>query len=388
VTRSLTIIEAAVLPWWNASAYYAVELSSSLSKNGHRVLFAGSPGTPAFEKAREKGVPVIENVDLAIRGPVSFLRTLRNLTQVLRDSRPDILNAHQGGEHLLLALAARGARPAPVIVRTRADIRRPVAHPLERVLYERWTDAVVTSGEFMARQGYFDGFRLGEGRVRPIHPGVDTELFSPPRERGSFRRELGIPEEDVLIGIAARLSPVKGHRTFLGAAAILARKRERVSFLVAGREEQVRREDLIGMAVKSGISGKVYFAGRYADARPIIAALDVGVVASLGSEAVSRVALEYMAMARPVVATTVGVLPETIRHGETGFLVAPGNEQELAAALEKLVADGELRTRMGRAARERVEQEFSLDAMARKTVSLFEELLERRGRGASGGRAG
>jgi glycosyltransferase involved in cell wall biosynthesis len=377
--RRLTIIEAAVLPWWNASAYYAVELSSCLSKKGHHVLFLGSPGTPAFEKAKEKGVPVIEDVDLGPRGPLGFFTSLWRVRRILGNAQADIVNVHQGGEHLRLALAARGRRPAPVLVRTRADIRRPVAHPLERVLYEKWTDAVVTSGDFMEREGYFDGFRLREGTVRVIHPGVDTGYFSPPEHRGNLRKELGIPEEDLLVGIVARLSPVKGHRTFLGAAARLAQRTGRVSFLVAGQEEQVKRESLMRMATDAGIAGKVFFVTRYPDVRSIVAAIDVGVVASLGSEAVSRAALEYMAMARPVVATTVGVLPETVVDGETGFLVPPGDEEKMAAALGKLVSDPARCMRMGRAARKRTEQEFSLEVMTHRTLSFFEELIEERG---------
>ncbi|MFQ6104527.1 MAG: glycosyltransferase family 4 protein [Candidatus Glassbacteria bacterium] len=376
--RKLKIIETAALTWWNASAYYAVAVSRGLKGLGHRLLFIGAPGSPALLKAAEYGIEVEEGIDLKRNTPSGFVKNLDRLRRLFLEFGPDVINAHQGEGHLLCALASRITPGRRVIVRTRADIRRPKTHPLGRVLYGKLTDAVVTSGRFMLDDGYFRNFSFADDKVHNIYAGIDTDYFSPDESERRLRKELGIGKDELLVGIVARLSSVKGHQTFLGAASMVASRIEGVSFLIAGQEEEVSREELMKAAVAGGIARKVHFITRYPDPREIIDAIDIGVIASLGSEAVSRAALEYMAMGRPVVSTTAGVLPEVILDGETGILIKPGDQQEMANALIGLLGDARKRTLMGQAGRRRAVERFSLEEMAKKTETLYLELLERK----------
>jgi len=374
--RKLTIVETAALPWWNASAYYAVELSRGLLKKGHRVLFLGIPGSPPFVKAKGYGIEVVEAIDLRRNSPIGFFTNISNLVKLFSRLKPDVINAHQGEGHLLCTLASRMTPGRPVIVRTRADIRRPKTHPFGRLLYEKFTDAIVTSGEFMKCEGYFDGFSLPLEMVHNIYAGVDTDIFRPGREKSVIRKELSIRDDAILFGIIGRLSRVKGHHTFLKAAAKVAQEVDRVNFLIAGEEAQVSRETLINTAIAGRIGRRVHFLGKYPDVKPIIEAIDIGVIASLGSEAVSRAAIEFMAMGKPVISTSVGVLPEIVRDGETGFLLQPGDEDAIARAMLELLNNPGKRDRMGAAGRKHVLERFSLEEMTTRTEQVYFELID------------
>jgi glycosyltransferase involved in cell wall biosynthesis len=113
------------------------------------------------------------------------------------------------------------------------------------------------------------------------------------------------------------------------------------------------------------------------DVRELLAAADIACIPSL-REGLSVFSLEAMAAGVPVVASRVGGLPESVAEGVTGLLAEPGDEAALAAALERLLADRDLRERMGVAARERARERFSARAMAEKTERLYEELLAAR----------
>jgi glycosyltransferase involved in cell wall biosynthesis len=122
------------------------------------------------------------------------------------------------------------------------------------------------------------------------------------------------------------------------------------------------------------VERNVHFLGSRNDVPDLISTFDVAVISSL-SEGFSNTILEYMASARPVVATMVGGNPEAVRHGETGLLVPPGDSQALAAAIGTILDDKALAARYGAAGRRKAEELFSLESMIRNYESLFERVL-------------
>ena len=123
----------------------------------------------------------------------------------------------------------------------------------------------------------------------------------------------------------------------------------------------------------AGLEGIVEFPGRVEDKWAFLASCRVGVVASIGSEAVSRATLEWMALGRPVVASRVGGIPDMVEEGVTGLLVEPGDSAALANALNTILKDAELAQRLGRAGRARWEQAFGLAAFYEKTQTVYNE---------------
>jgi glycosyltransferase involved in cell wall biosynthesis len=156
-----------------------------------------------------------------------------------------------------------------------------------------------------------------------------------------------------------------------------------VRFVIAGEtapSETAFLTALQNRAAELAISDRVIFTGLRSDVPALLSGVDVAVMPSL-NEALSNVLLESMAAGRPVVATRVGGTPEALIDGDSGLLVPPGDPGKLAASIATLLNDRVLAERLGRAARHRIADHFSVDRMVQATERLYLDLLERKGKG-------
>jgi glycosyltransferase involved in cell wall biosynthesis len=174
------------------------------------------------------------------------------------------------------------------------------------------------------------------------------------------------------VGVVANLRSVKGLDVFVRAAAEVSARHPRATFHVAGEGDQ--RPALERLAAELGLGGRFFLPGSVKDVPAFLAGLDVAVLCSR-SEGMSNAVLEYMAAGKAVVATTVGANPRLIEDGVHGLLVPPGDGKQLAAAISRLLADGKLAARLGAAARTRVQERYSREAMVRRFEDFFEELV-------------
>lgn len=221
-----------------------------------------------------------------------------------------------------------------------------------------------------------DKVRIGAGRVRRICNGVDARRFSP----GTGRAPLaGSPFNDpslIVFGAIGRLQAVKGHADLIRAFAALVRRdadaaRDARLAIVGGGGLLA---DLTALVCEEGLDGKVWLAGERADIPEAMRSFDVFVQPSI-AEGISNTLLEAMASGLPVIAADVGGNPELVEAGHTGLLVSPGDTDGLAAAMGQLFHASDLSAAMGRAGRERVLAEFSLDAMVGAYLFLYQELV-------------
>jgi glycosyltransferase involved in cell wall biosynthesis len=214
------------------------------------------------------------------------------------------------------------------------------------------------------RQGY-------PKRIEVVYNGV--VLSNSPLRGSGLRAELGIPNGAPLVGEVGRLCDVKGQRELIAA---LAQVPDARAVLVGADLEQggAFQASLERDAEQLGVRDRVVFAGRREDASALLGELDVVALPSW-TEGLPLVVLEAMARRRPVVATPVGGTPEVVVDGETGLLVPPRDPDALAGALRRLLADAELRQRMGEAGYERVRERFSADAMTRRVLEIYDEVL-------------
>ena len=196
-----------------------------------------------------------------------------------------------------------------------------------------------------------------------------------------------MPPRAAIVAVVSRLHELKGLDDFLEAAAALAARHPEVRYLIVGDrlavkdgtvvKEDAYRASLEGLARRLGIADRVVFTGFRLDIPQILQEVAVSVLPSL-SEGLSNFLLESMAAGVPVVATRVGGSPEAVGDGETGLLVPTRNAAALARAIDALLTDRDLARRMGQAGRRRMEERFSLEAMARATERLYSSLLGRR----------
>jgi glycosyltransferase involved in cell wall biosynthesis len=368
--KTLKILQLVNVRWYNACAHYAVVLSSALQRRGHSVIVAGDVNSPPLQVAKKIGLETFSDLYLSYQNPGRFFYNLKRLYDLIEERKIDLVNAHQGMGHFYAVLVKKLFGKNFVLIRTRGDQRKPKDNMFNRWLNERGTDGIITTAEVLY-QSYLEHFSLDKKNLVNIPLGIDPDYFYPAEKDLELKKSLGISDDELVIGILGRLSPVKGHIYFIQAAFEVLKDFKRVKFLIAGEDAQIKSYRLKEWVNKMGVSDRFIFMGKTEDPRKIISIMDTGVVASIGSETVCRVALEYMALGKPVIGTEVNGIPEVIKDGINGFLVKPKDSLEMAEAMLKLLKDDNKRERLGKTGRFLTEQDFSLKTFATKTEEFY-----------------
>jgi glycosyltransferase involved in cell wall biosynthesis len=375
------VIHLAWIRWWSALAYYALSMASGLREIGCRGWIVAPPESPLASRAESSGLAPPDPDrwrDLASTNPARLLHAILDLRGAVRGGEIAGVVVHTGRGHAPAALALRGG--AVPLLRVRSEIRRPAGGPLQRWLYGRGTDRCLLSGDFM-RRGYLDGLAIPRERVLTLPAGIDfTQVDRIAREPAAvlLRRARGWPERATVIGMLARYSPVKGHRTLIDAARILLERGRDVYFFMAGPEGETGREGVARMVRDIGRDDRFAVLGMVEDPLDTAAGFDIALILSDGSEAVCRSALEYMAVGLPIVATRVNVIPETV--GDAAVLIPPGDPVALAEAIDRLIASPDRARSLGRAAADRARREFDSKKIATRALSILQDAqISRRG---------
>lgn len=315
--------------------------------------------------------------------PVNDLRAVVRMYRVIRRVRPHIVHTHMAKAGTTARLAARLAR-VPIVIHTYHghvfhsyfDARTTAMYlAIERAL-GLLTDRIVVVGERqreeIARYGVAPSSKLVS---IPLGLPIE-EMLTAECEAGRLRAELGVPAETPLVGIIARLVPIKAHEYFLQAAAQIVQRRPGVQFVIVGDGE--RRAELETLTRDLELSDRVRFLGWRRDLRAIYADLDVVALCSL-NEGSPVAVIEAMAAARPVVATDVGGVGEVVDDGRTGILIAARDAAALAAGIERFLDKPGWAHEVGLRARSSVYPHFSVRRLVRDVEDLYLNLARDRG---------
>jgi glycosyltransferase involved in cell wall biosynthesis len=216
-------------------------------------------------------------------------------------------------------------------------------------------------------------------RIEVVHYGIDaSEWAADDQRKAEARQRFGMGRDEVVVGVASRLVPHKGHDFLLRGMAEAVRREPRLRLAIAGSGPL--EGDLRALAQQVVPEGHVRFLGFVDDISSFMQACDVIAFPTLPEfgEGFGLAALEAMAAGRPVVATAVASLPEVVADGESGILVAPGVVADLGAALVRLAQDVDLRRELGVGAHRRATTQFSLEKMVDRTAAIYGEVLEER----------
>jgi glycosyltransferase involved in cell wall biosynthesis len=357
--RPLTIAHITGELGFSGGEVQLLSLASGLAKRGHRNLILCPRASRVAEVARDTG---LETRAVWLRSEWSP-RNVWGVRAQLRKPRPDLVFLHTGRANWIGGLAVSGLGLPAISIR-RMD--RPVKRNLRtRWVYHSVVRRVVAISAAV-RHCLLDA-GVSKQKIRVIHSAVDAGSQIPQRERSEVRAQLGIPDGTVCLLAIAALVPRKGLSVLIDTAAELRGRGVSVSVRIAG--DGPERAALERQVARLGLEDGVGFLGRREDVPDLIGACDVVVVPS-HREGLGVAALEAMAGERPVVAASVGGLPEAVVDGWTGVLVPAGDCSALANAIAALCADPLLRERMGRAGRQRAVAEFSVERM----VDAYEEL--------------
>jgi glycosyltransferase involved in cell wall biosynthesis len=305
--------------------------------------------------------------------------TVRELVAYLRRRQIALLHAHLFRAELLGTRAAQAAG-TPVVMATAHSSR--VRSPADIAALAAVTPAIdrlIVPSAAIAAKVRAEG--RGTAEITIVPNGVDLDRFSQHRSRqemAALRTALGIPPGAFLIGVVARLEPEKGHRYLLEALPPILNAVPKAWLLLVGEGSQTDALRAQAGSLPLPARERVVFAGFQTDIEAVAQALDVAVMPSL-REAQGLALLEAMAARRPVVASAVGGIPETIRDGVDGLLVPPADPQALGAAVIRLARDARLRDRLAASGRRRVEDQFSVTASVRQVEAIYDEELVRAG---------
>lgn len=348
------------------------DLSLEMTARGHDVRVIGLRGGAMAEEFRSQRIPVDE---LALQGMVG-LPTFLQLTARLRRQRPDIVHTHLGRADNYGRMAARIAR-VPVIVSTVHNVEAWKSR-----FFLLWIDAwtSIFAHRLVACSGrvaeHLRELKVPMEKVVVVKNGICLRHWTEKPDLaavGGIRRELGAGQNEFVVGVIGRLETQKGHSYLFQAIAALKDEIPDLKLWVIG--EGSLRESLERLAGELGLSAKITFAGVRRDMRLVYAALDLVVMPSLW-EGLPITLLEAMACRRPIVATTVGGIPEVIAHEKSGLLVPPRDVPALAAGLKCCHRERQFTQSLASAAFETVTNEFSIEQNAEKLLALYDELVQ------------
>ena len=337
------------------------------------------PGGTLRADLEAAGVPVL---DLGMHGKSSAFEALVRLIRVIRSRRPDVLHSWLYHADLLatVALALSGRR---AVTRLVWGIR---CSDMDMSHYARSNRYILKALSSLSSRTDLLLCNSNAGRVaherlgyRPprwlvIPNGFDLDRFSPlPDERAAVRSELGLNEANFVVGICARVDPMKDHGTFVKAAAIFAETVPEARFVLIGAGSDEPGSPLDGCIKASGIATRFVRLGLRRDTCRLYTALDIATLSSAFGEGFPNALAEAMACGVPCVATNVGDSASII--GDTGLIVPPRDGKALAAAWNTLRSEGRAgRETRGAAARRRVERRYTLATMIDAHRALYREL--------------
>ncbi len=296
------------------------------------------------------------------------------LAQLFRQTRTDVVHTRNAEAFFYGFLGAKIAA-VPAVIHSehgRNFNDRPLRLWVQRMFSKR-TDAIFSVSEAL-KQELVARLGIPAGRLEMIHNGVDASHFVP-GNRTRDRATWGVAPGDVVVGSVGRLVTVKNFPLLLRAVSSLSTDRIVVVLIGDGPE----RPALEAIARELGIAARVRFLGHREDVAELLPAMDIFVLPSV-SEGISNTLLEAMAAGVAVVASNVGGNPEVVRDRVDGLLFESGDEAGLRDKLQKMFADAVLRASLGRAARERMLSEFSMEAMIARYEQLYQSTFARFGR--------
>jgi glycosyltransferase involved in cell wall biosynthesis len=365
----------------------AIEITDAILRAGGRALVATEGGRMAGEITKAGGELVL--MAAGTKNPARILWNARRLSHIIGAADVDLVHARSRAPAWSALIAAR--RTGKPFVTTYHG-----AYSEKGRLKNLYNSVMARGDAVIANSGYTAGlirarYATPADRISVIHRGVDGAKFDPsavgPEPIAALRTAWGIGPDARVILQAARLTSWKGQPVLIDAVGRLHKSgRLGDAVVILAGDDQGRAEythSLLARIAACGLEGRVRLVGHVADMPAALAAAYVSVIASTEPEAFGRSVTEAAAMGTPAVATDLGAPPETMlpvpkvaADLATGWIVPPGDAGALADALAAALGlTPDMRAAMGARARTRTLELFSLDAMKRQTLQVYDRLL-------------
>jgi glycosyltransferase involved in cell wall biosynthesis len=368
VKSMLKVLMTEASPNWGGQQFRLLREAAWLTERGHTVLvLCGEYSKLAAELERREPQIEIEKVS-----SWAWPRALLRMASVVRRAHPDVIHTRSGRDSAWASYFHLAGHP---VVRSR-HMTIPERVPVGETLGYRFgcrriiATAKFIKSDLVARSG------VSDSRIDVVGEGTNLEEFHPALDGAGFRAEFGIPPSSPLFGTIAMLRPEKGQRIFINAAAKVFKRVPEARFVIVGGGTGPYVEKLCQkIREKFPLSpSPIIITGYREDIARVIAALDFMVVPSL-HEAQTIVIPQAFAVGKPVIASRVGGIPELVTHEENGLLVQPADNEALAAAMLRMLADPELSKRVARAGLNMARNELRFEKKAELVLQTYRRAI-------------
>jgi glycosyltransferase involved in cell wall biosynthesis len=301
-------------------------------------------------------------------------RLVAELGRVLDDANPDVVHANSLSMGRLL-----GAAASVTNVSTVAHLRDIVG--LSRSAVDDLNRNHVLLAVSRATRDFHVAQGLDAARTRIVYNGVDGRIFCPRPAAGALRGELRLPDNAFLVLTVGQIGPRKGWDVLAEAAHLAQGRLPDVHYVLVGERNSAKDENIeceravVARFAVGALAGRAHWLGRRADVATLMDEADL-LVHPARQEPLGRVLLEAAASGLPIIATNVGGTPEILEDGVSARLITPNDAKSFANALAELHDDGELRSRYAAAARQRAEQQFSVERAAGEIAEIWRQLAD------------
>ncbi len=330
-------------------------------------------GGEIADELEKEGITVrILNIS-TYHNPLNILK----LVFLLRKAGIDMIQTHGYFSSVIGRIAAKIAGVKIIINHVHStyfEYRK--RHVLMEKFLSTFTDKIISCSKAV------EGFIREHEKIDPlktvvIYNGVDTDRFFNVGDISEEKEQLKIKPDDSIIGIVASLTPNKGHKYLFSAAARLLPLFPKTKLLIIGNgyfKEELQKE-----ARKLGITPQVIFAGARRDIPEVLSMMDIFVLTSCEREGLGISVIEAMAAGKPVIANSIGGIPEVVKHGVNGILVPPKDPKALSEAIIALLKDKQMAKQMGKEGQNISKQRFSSEIMLEEIEKLYNTLLDAKG---------
>jgi len=326
------------------------------------------------ERLQKKGIKII----VLNRKPGFDLRLIFDLSKIIKELNPDVVHVHQYTPWFYGISACILAKKKETIFSEHGRLY-PDKLRIKRVIYNRLIllphTKVITVDSIHLQNALVNYEKIPRRRIKILPNGIKLEPFSKitDKTRKVHRDKLGIKEDEIAIGMIARLDPIKDHDTLIKAFQLVNQKHPNTKLFLAGKGP---RFDKIKSLIKElGIDSKAILLGYYEDLYGFLSALDLYVLSSHLESAPLGV-MEAMAAGLPVIATNAGGTGEIILDGKDGFLVPPRDPDKMAEAIIKVLNDLKKAKELAQRGKEKIYNNYSFDRMINDYKDLYLETIK------------
>jgi glycosyltransferase involved in cell wall biosynthesis len=335
--------------------------------------------SPKLTQLKEQNLIQYKEIGQLVRAiqPFKDISALSQLYQYIKKGRYDIVHTHSSKAGLLGRLAARMAGVKHIIHTPHGHIfygyyGRCLSFMF--IILERWaarfTEKIITLTN-VGKEEHVQYKIAPAHKFITIHSGLELGSLQPSDTKNDVAKEFNIDKSDKLIGTVARLVPIKGHEFLVKAAPLVLQHYPNTTFLLIG--DGPLRKKLENLAQQLNFFDKIVFSGMREDIPRLLNAIDIFVLPSL-NEGMGRVLIEAMVLAKPIVATRVGGVPDVVEDGSSGLLVPPADPDALADAICTIMKNPALASKLASHAAIR-SQKFSHTEMIRQLENLYKSVM-------------